>query len=124
MKFSLLSIALLFSFFSVKAQADKVSTLAAGTYAIQTNNVPNWAHGDIILIDDNHYKTSTDNVTGDYKFSATAQRILFLSGPLKGAFAKTVMNAGNTAIILPLKENVELGFKLANMDVWAYYKKN
>ncbi|HVG41968.1 MAG TPA: hypothetical protein VM888_10200 [Chitinophagaceae bacterium] len=122
MKFFLLSI-LFISSLSLKAQNDKVTALPPGTYAVQGNNETAWAHGDIVLIDDSHYKTGSENAGGEYKFSVTAQRILFVSGPLKGAFAKTAVTAGIPAIILPLKENKEVGFKL-EMDVWAHYKKN
>jgi hypothetical protein len=124
MKLFLLTSFLLISAIAATAQSDKVITLTAGTYAIQSGNDANWSHGSIVLIDDSHYKTSNETIIGDYRFSATAQRILFLSGSLKGVFARTAINAGAVAIILPLKENVELGFKMANTDVVAYYKKN
>ncbi|MEO6070841.1 MAG: hypothetical protein ABIN57_06220 [Chitinophagaceae bacterium] len=122
MKLLLLSF-FLFSAGILQAQPAKVAALPMGTYSIQSNNPDTWPLGDIVLVDEYHYKTGSENITGEYKFSATAQRILFVSGPLKGAFAKTVITAGDPAIILPLKENKEIGFKLA-VDVWAYYKKN
>jgi hypothetical protein len=122
MKLFLLSF-LLFSSVGLLAQTAKVASLPAGTYSVQSNNPDNWPLGDIVLVDDSHYKTGSENATGEYKFSAAAQRVLFVSGPLKGAFAKTVLNGSTPAIILPLKENKEVGFKLA-VDVWAYYKKN
>jgi len=114
---------LFFSTVAAQAQTTKVDALPTGTYTVQSNDTNAWPLGDIVLLDDSHYKTGNENVTGEYKFSATAQRILFVSGPLKGAFAKTASNSGTPAISLPLKENKEVGFKLA-VDVWAYYKKN
>jgi hypothetical protein len=120
---SLLLFITLVSFTNLGAQSSKVDALPAGTYAVQSNNTAAWPLGDIVLVDDSHYKTGNENAAGEYKFSVTAQRILFVSGPLKGAFAKTTINGGDPAIILPLKENKEVGFKLA-VDVWAYYKKN
>jgi hypothetical protein len=122
MKFFLLSF-LFFSSFAVQAQTEKLDALPTGIYAVQNSSSANWAHGDIVLVDNSHYKTGNENGSGEYKFSATAQRILFVSGPLKGAFAKTAVNAGLPVIMLPIKENGEVGFKLA-VDVLAYYKKN
>jgi hypothetical protein len=103
-------------------QAQQVSRLPVGTYQIQSGNTG--FKGDIILTDDSHYKLSTENTGGEYKFSATAQRILFLSGTLKGAFARTVLSGTEPAIVLPLKENTDLGFKLVQADLQAFYKKN
>jgi len=122
MKFFILSF-LCFLTVAAQAQTTKVDALPTGTYTVQSNDTNAWPLGDIVLLDDSHYKTGNENVTGEYKFSATAQRILFVSGPLKGAFAKTASNSGTPAISLPLKENKEVGFKLA-VDVWAYYNKN
>jgi hypothetical protein len=122
MKFFILSF-LFFLTMTAQAQTTKVDALPTGTYTVQSNDASAWPLGDIVQLEDSHYKTGNENVTGEYKFSATAQRILFVSGPLKGAFAKTTSNSGTPAISLPLKENSEVGFKLA-VDVWAYYKKN
>jgi len=104
-----------------QAQQGQVAHLPTGTYQIQNNSA---FKGDIILLDDSHYKLSNENTVGEYKFSATAQRVLFTSGTLKGAFARTVINAGEPAITLPRKENEELGFKLVQTDLQAFYKKN
>ena len=122
MKLLLLSF-LFFSSIASQAQTGKLDALPAGTYTVQSNGANAWPLGDIVLIDDSHYKTGNENATGEYKFSAVAQRILFVSGPLKGAFAKTAITGNTPAISLPLKENKEVGFKLV-VDVWAYYKKN
>lgn len=107
---------------SATVHAQSVNHLPLGTYQVQSGKTT--FKGDIILVDDSHYKLSTETTLGEYKFSATAQRILFLSGTLKGAFARTVMNGTDPTIVLPLKENAELGFKLIQADLQAFYKKN
>lgn len=116
---------LMLSFVSVamvQAQSGQVNQLPVGTYQIQNNSTA--FKGDIVLLDDNHYKLSTEGTAGEYKFSATAQRILFLNGTLKGAFARTVISGSVPAIILPRKENEDIGFKLVQADLQAFYKKN
>jgi hypothetical protein len=60
---------------------------------------------------------------GEYRYSATAQRVLFTSGALKGAFARAALNGSDLAIVLPARENEELGMKLSGADIWAVYKK-
>lgn len=122
MKFSLL---LLFFAASVTAHAQtgQVSQLPLGTYQFQSSGNTTFK-GDIVLIDNSHYKLSTETAVGEYKFSATAQRILFLSGTLKGAFARTSIAGSDPAIVLPLKENVAIGFKLIQADLQAFFKKN
>ena|SRR5215217_825614 len=118
---------LLLLFFStsttMRSQPAQVAHLPSGTYQVQNNDGKSFK-GDIVLIDDSHYKLSSENTVGEYKFSATAQRILFLSGTLKGAFARIVMSGAAPAIVLPRKENEELGFKLIQTDLQAFYKKN
>lgn len=106
-----------------RAQSASVSHLPPGTYQVQNNDGKSFK-GDIVLLDDSHYKLSAENTVGEYKFSATAQRILFLSGTLKGAFARTTVSGTDPAILLPRKENEELGFKLIQTDLQAFYKKN
>ena len=120
MKPVLLFLILIFSFHLVNAQ---VSHLPAGKYetSVKEKN-SKWEKGDIIIIDQSHYKISISNETGEYKFSATAQRIFFTSGPLKSLFAKTVQTNNLPAIIIPLSENEQLGFKTASADVWGYYR--
>lgn len=107
---------------SLHAQQGQVTQLQAGTYQVQNGNTS--FKGDIILLDDSRYKLSNENTIGEYKFSATAQRVLFLSGPLKGAFARTALRGGDPAILLPRKENAEVGFKLIQSDLQAFYKRN
>jgi hypothetical protein len=114
---------LLFFAASITTHAQTVSQLPVGTYQVQGNGKATFK-GDIVLIDDSHYKLSTENTVGEYKFSATAQRVLFLSGTLKSAFARTAMSGAQPAIILPLKENADIGFKLVQTDLQAFYKKN
>lgn len=107
--------------FSSKAQT---SNLPAGRYeTVLKQTQGKWNHGDIILEDANHYRITSDTEVGEYKFSATAQRIIFISGPLKTAFAKTALTANKPTIILPLAENEQQGLKLVTGDVIAYYKK-
>ena len=122
MKLSLLLLFLMTSVV-VQAQKDRVSQLPVGTYQIQ-GNAGNSFKGDIVLIDDSHYKLSTENTVGEYKFSATAQRILFLSGTLKGAFARTSISGTDPVIVLPRKENEAIGFKLIQADLQAFFKRN
>jgi hypothetical protein len=107
----------------VQAQQNRVGQLPTGTYQVQQANSSS-LKGDIVLVDDSHYKLSNENTVGEYKFSATAQRILFLSGTLKGAFARTVLNGSVPAIEMPRKENEDMGFKLVQTDLQAFYKRN
>jgi hypothetical protein len=102
-------------------QSGQVTHLPAGTYQVQNKGS---FKGDIVLIDDSHYKLSTETTVGEYKFSATAQRVLFLSGTLKGAFARTTTNGTDPVIVLPRKENEDLGFKLIQTDLQAFYRKD
>jgi hypothetical protein len=106
---------------NLNAQQNQVTQLPLGTYQIQNNTS---FRGDIVLLDDSHYKLSTETTVGEYKFSATAQRVLFLSGTLKSAFARTVMRGTDLVILLPRKENADIGFKLIQADLQAYYKRN
>jgi hypothetical protein len=123
MKFFLLSLFFIASV-AVQAQSGKVNRLPPGTYEIRKSApLEKISSSEIILLDDNHYKLKNEKEVSNYKFSATAQRVLFLSGPLQGAYARIVVNSGVPAIVLPHKENEELGLKLADADVWAYYKK-
>jgi hypothetical protein len=119
---------LLFLFFTATGtaqaqQPDRVAQLPVGTYQVQNGGGTSFK-GDIVLMDASHYKLSNENATGEYKFSATAQRILFLSGTLKGAFARTVLSGSVPSIVLPRKENEDIGFKLVQADLQAFYKRN
>jgi hypothetical protein len=101
----------------------QLSSLPSGRYeTIVKETGEKWKQGDIILLDASQYKISSNNEVGEYKFSATAQRIFFISGPLKTVFAKAVMNANKPAIVLPAAENEQQGSKLATADVVAYFK--
>lgn len=114
MKYSLLLVLLLLSVF-LKAQ--NLSELPAGKYETKIKTSQNkWERGDIIIIDDSHYKLSGGSEAGDYKFSTAAQRIFFTSGPLKSAYTKVTLADGKPVIILPLEENGGLGIKA---EIWA-----
>jgi hypothetical protein len=119
MKLALLVGLLLLSLFSTA----QVNSLPAGRYETAIKDKPTkWEKGDIIILDDSHYKITSTNETGEFRFSATAQRIFFTSGPLKSLFAKTVQSGDKPAIIFPTSENEQLGFKIASADVWGYYR--
>jgi hypothetical protein len=122
MKFFLL-FSLLLSTLLTHAQSGKVDNLPAGVYEVQKAKASSALSNDIVILNDNQYRLRNESEVNEYKFSATAQRVLFISGPLKGIFAKTVINAGAPAILLPKKENEALGYRLAEADVWAFYKR-
>jgi hypothetical protein len=106
-----------------RAQNGQVNTLPLGTYeTVIRGNQNKWDRGDIILIDENRYRISSSNETGEYRFSATAQRIFFTSGPLKNIFAKTSMNNNTPAIVLPVAENQQQGMRLP-ADVWGLFRQ-
>ena len=111
-------------FISFATEAQNNNNLPAGRYETMLKQSQNkWNQGDIILVDGSHYKITSSDEIGEYKFSSTTQRIFFVSGPLKTVFAKTVLNADKPAIILPAAENEQQGLKLATADVIAYLKK-
>ena len=115
MKYILLSTALLLSASFLNAQS--VSDLPAGKYETKSRMAQNkWEKGDIILLDDSHYKLSTSGDVGEYKFSVAAQRIFFTSGPLKSAFTKIAVANGKPVIIFPQEENGSLGL---TAEIWA-----
>jgi len=100
----------------------QVQNLPTGKYeTVIKTNAGKWERGDIMLLDNNKYKLSTSDETGDYRFSSAAQRIFFTSGPLKGLFAKTSINNNSPIIVLPVAENHQVGFKLSG-EVWCYHK--
>ena len=78
--------------------------------------------GDIILVNDNQYRISTSNEVGEYRFSVTAQRVFFTSGPLKSLYAKTSTSNNTPIIVLPVAENQQQGLKISS-EVWCYYKQ-
>src|SRR6187549_633152 len=101
MKHTLLFILLVFCSLLIKAQ--NVTELPAGKYETKTKTAPTkWDKGDIIIIDDSHYKISSSGDIGEYKFSVAAQRIFFTSGPLKSAYTKVSSTNGKPVIILPI----------------------
>ena len=119
---SLFAIVTVFSISKVLSQKN-TTNLPIGKYeTVLKQTQSKWNQGDIILVDGNHYKITTSDEVGEYKFSATAQRIFFVSGPLKTAFAKTILDAGKPTIVLPAAENEQQGLKLATTDVFAYFK--
>ncbi len=100
-----------------------VSSLPTGKYeTFIKQNKNKWSSGDIFLIDENHYKVSSNNEVGEYRFSASAQRIFFVSGPLKAVFAKTVLDNEKPSIFLPVLENEQQGSKLIAADIVGYLR--
>ena len=123
MKAFLLSCFFVLAIIACKAQTSQVSSLPAGKYeTIIKSSMIKWERGDIIILPENKYKISTSDEVGDYKFSVSAQRIFFTSGPLKCMYAKTSMDNNTPAIVLPVVENQQLGQKLPS-EVWCYHKQ-
>lgn len=115
MKYSLLFAFLMFSVLCSNAQT--VTDLPTGKYETKPKATQNkWDKGDIIILDDDHYKLSGSSDAGEYKFSVAAQRIFFTSGPLKGAFTRVTLANGKPVIILPQEENGSLGL---TTEIWA-----
>ena len=108
---------LTFSCMTVLAQAQNVTAISPGKYEAKLRNAPKkWDKGDVIILDDNRYKLSSNQEVGEYRFSVAAQRIFFTSGPLKSAFTKVVLNNNKPAIIFPTEQNGDLGI---TAEVWA-----
>jgi hypothetical protein len=123
MKAILLSAVFLVSFSIARAQNGPVNSLPSGKYeTVVKSNQNKWDRGDIILLDENKYKVSTSDEVGDYRFSVTAQRIFFTSGPLKSLYAKTSLSENTPAIIFPVSENQSVGLNLPS-DVWGFHKQ-
>ena len=122
MKLILLS-AFTFIFFTASSQNTSVNLLPTGKYeTFVKQSQRKWDNGDIILIDQNHYKVSSNNEVGEYRFSASAQRIFFVSGPLKAVFAKAALDNEKPAIFLPVLENEQQGSKLIPADIVGYLR--
>jgi hypothetical protein len=120
MKRVLLSTALLFTAFWGKSQS--LNALPSGKYeTVLKEKQDKWERGDIIIIDDSKYRISSSNEVGEYRFSVTAQRIFFTSGPLKNAFAKTSVDNNNPVIVFPASENIH-GLKISS-EVWGYFRQ-
>ena len=112
-----------FSFFTASSQNTSVNALPTGKYETYVKQSQSkWNNGDIILMDQNHYKVSSNNEVGEYRFSASAQRIFFVSGPLKALFARTALDNEKPAILLPALENEQQGSKLIPTDIVGYLK--
>jgi hypothetical protein len=113
MKALILSVLLLFTTGLCTAQNEPVGKLPAGKYESFLNQSNHkWEQGDLILLDENRYQVSKSNETGEYRFSVTAQRVFFTSGPLKGVFAKTTLHNNDITIIIPVSENRQTGLRL------------
>lgn len=106
---------------SLNAQSNNLPTGRYETVLKQSQS--KWSEGDIVLIDASHYKITSKEEVGEYRFSATAQRIIFISGPLQTVYAKTSVNNDKPTITLPLAENEQQGVKLVTGDVVAYFRK-
>ena len=114
MKYATLPSLLLFT--SLFAGAQTVTELPPGKYETRPKAAQNkWEKGDLILLDEGHYKLSAGD-GGEYKFSVAAQRIFFTSGPLKSAFTKVTLANNKPVIILPIEENGSLGI---TAEIWA-----
>ena len=123
MKYFLLSFIFIFSIILARAQTSQVNSLPSGTYqTVVKSNQNKWERGDIVLMDNNKYKVTSSPEVGSYRFSVTAQRVFFTSGPLKSVYAKTSLNKDTPTIILPVSENQQLGQNLPS-DVCGYYRK-
>jgi hypothetical protein len=123
MKYFLLLVFFISTHLFSHAQNTKVTSLPPGKYEmVIKNSKDKWEQGDIRLLDDGHYTISTSKETGEYRFSVTAQRIFFTSGPLKSIYAKTMLVNNTPTIILPVAENEQTGFKLA-AEVNGMYKQ-
>lgn len=103
----------------VKAQ---VNTLPSGRYECLLKSNQNWEKGDLVLVNETRYKLSSTGEEGEYRFSASAQRVFFMSGPLKGAVAKTASSKNKPVIHIPYNENEQVGVKLAPDDISCYFK--
>ncbi|MGE5521978.1 MAG: hypothetical protein ACM3VS_18795 [Candidatus Dadabacteria bacterium] len=105
----------------LSSQAQRVTDLPEGKYETRLKNAERkWNAGDIHLMTDGRYRLSNSDESGEYKFSVAAQRVFFISGPLKGAHAYTTVSNNSPSIVLPVKENVFL--KLED-EVWCSYVK-
>lgn len=102
---------------ALMVSAQNVSALSPGKYETKTKTAQKkWEKGDIILLDDNRYRLSSETEIGEYRFSVAAQRIFFLSGPLKTAYTKVKLNNSKPVIILPAEQNTDLGL---TAEIWA-----
>ena len=106
-----------FIFAALFANAQNVTSLPPGKYETKTKTAQKgWEKGDVILIDDTHYKLSSKSEVGEYRFSVAAQRIFFTSGPLKTAYTKVMMSNSKPVIVFPAEQNPDLGL---TAEIWA-----
>ncbi|HEX6332772.1 MAG TPA: hypothetical protein VFZ78_01020 [Flavisolibacter sp.] len=101
----------------------QVNTLPAGKYETTLKNHQKWEKGDIVLLDDSRYKITTSGEIGEYRFSVSAQRVFFMSGPLKGVYAKTTQTSTGPVIVIPVAENEQIGLKQATADIAGYLRQ-
>lgn len=80
-----------------------------------------WLAGDIVIEEGNRY--SFQNEAGAYSVDEGTKRIAFEGGGLEGAYAVVKQSGGEPAIVLPHKENEELGKEFAIGDIWACRRK-
>lgn len=106
--------------FSIQSRAQSsVQTLPAGTYeTVSKSSAGKWERGDLVLLDNTRYRLSTSGEVGEYRFSVTAQKIFFTSGPLKSFNARTSSDKNKPVIVLPTSENEQL-----QSEVWCYFKQ-
>lgn len=115
MKPALFSI--IIALFALTGEAQNVTTLPPGKYETRVKaNQNKWDKGDLVIIDESHYKLGNNSEVGDYRFSVVAQRIFFTSGPLKSAYTKVLLNNNKTVIVFPTEQNSDLGL---TAEVWA-----
>src|SRR5689334_14426260 len=99
MKAVILSVSFLLLVHVVHAQQAPVNTLPPGKYeVVNAVSATQWHLGDVQLLPENKYKLSSSDEVGEYKFSVTAQRIFFTSGPLKSMYARTISSNAGPAI--------------------------
>ena len=78
-----------------------------------------WLAGDIAIEGGNRYVFQGE--TGRYEI--TGQRIAFTGAGLDGAYAVIRESSGQKVIVIPHKENEDIGKEFAIGDIWAYRKK-
>lgn len=99
------------------AQAQNVTDLVPGKYETKLKTASKkWDKGDVIILDDSHYRLSSDKEVGEFRFSVAAQRVFFTSGPLKSAYTKVAIKNNQPVIIFPAEQNQDLGL---TTEVWA-----
>lgn len=115
---SLLLFVLLLS--ATALQAQQVNTLPAGQYNARIkSSQAKWNYGDLQLKSDGSYTITSSREAGEYKFSVAAQRVFFLSGPLKGMYATTTLYNQKPVIVFPANDSQPIALE---GDVWAYWQ--